>query len=219
MIRWCAAADLPDVLQDPELDGPAHPIRRHQGSRDPGPAPPARRASTAYTAPADEPDRSRPDRRAHPTTPQASAPRPARHPGHHPALAPTTGRPPLDNHTDPTRSASHLRRLARPGRPPGQREPHLGIPPAGRHSGSLGPALGVHPARRGDRGGHQAARGRRSPLGRCPPHTGGAEAAAAAQSAAAGDHPARRSRPGRPSDTTPRKARRGQAPAPRGHRR
>src|SRR3954451_24131051 len=54
MIPGGAAADLPDVLQAPGLDRAAHPIRDHQGHRDPGPAPPARRAPTTHTALADE---------------------------------------------------------------------------------------------------------------------------------------------------------------------
>src|SRR6476620_8127656 len=56
---------------------------------------------TTRATPTDEPDRPRADRCLHPTPTHASPPRAARHPGHGPALAPTTGRPPLDNRSDP----------------------------------------------------------------------------------------------------------------------
>ena len=123
-----AAADLPDVLQAPGLDRAAHPVRHHQGHRDPGPAPPARRAPTTHAAPADDLDRPRTDRRPHPTAPGSPPPRPARHPGNHPALAPPARRPPLDHPAEPTWPPCHRRWPARPDRAPGHREPDLGVP-------------------------------------------------------------------------------------------
>src|SRR5829696_4780222 len=42
--------------------------------------------------------------------------------------APRTRHPPLDDPTHPTRSTHHLRRPARPGHPPGHREPDMGLP-------------------------------------------------------------------------------------------
>ena len=126
MIPGGAAADLPDVLQAPELDRAAHPLRHRQGDRDPGSAPPARRAPTVHTTPADDPDRSRPDRRPHPTATGPPTNRHARRTGHDPALAPPARRPPLDHPADPTRPTIYHRRPARHGHPPGHREPHLG---------------------------------------------------------------------------------------------
>ena len=57
-----------------------HPIRHRKGDRDPGSAPSTRRAPTRHATPADDLDRSRPDRRPHPAAPRPPPPRPAHHP-------------------------------------------------------------------------------------------------------------------------------------------
>ena len=72
------------------LDGAAHPIRPPEGDRDPGPAPPARRAPTTHPTAADERDRPCADRCLRSASAHASPPRAARHAGHDPALAPIT---------------------------------------------------------------------------------------------------------------------------------
>src|ERR671921_1240022 len=45
-----AAADRSNVLRASGLDGAVHPIRHHQGDRDPRPAPPTGRAATSVAA-------------------------------------------------------------------------------------------------------------------------------------------------------------------------
>ena len=116
------------VHQSAGLDGSARPVRHRQGDRDPGPAPPARRTPARRSSTTDELGRPSPHCRPDAIVTQASASRVARHARHDPALAPTTRLPPLDHPTSPTRSACHPGGPARPRRPLGHREPHLGLP-------------------------------------------------------------------------------------------
>ena len=73
-----------------------HPIRQHEGDRDPRPTPPTGRAPTTYTTPADQPDRPSRDRRPGPPPTCPPPPRAARHTVHDLALAPRSRHPPLD---------------------------------------------------------------------------------------------------------------------------
>ena len=147
-----------------------------QGDRDPGPAPPARRAATTHATTADELDRPRRDRRAQPTATRPTPPRAARHTVHDPALAPTTRRPPLDHPARPARSTRHPRRRPRPGRSPGHREPHLGLPTDPRRTRRPRlPDRRVHrledPAQRRHRSRHRAAPDRPGPSSCARRHT------------------------------------------------
>ena len=88
-----AELDPPVVLQAHELGGAMRLIGRHQGDRDPGPAPAARSAPTTHVTARHELGRSRSGHRPNPTATSTSTTRPARHTIHHPALAPGPSRP------------------------------------------------------------------------------------------------------------------------------
>ena len=95
------AADLPDVLQTPGLNGAEGQLGYDQGDRDPGSASPARRAPPPPATPADEWDRPRPDRRPYLTAAGAPSPRPAHKPRQGVPDRPPRSRPTGDLHRGP----------------------------------------------------------------------------------------------------------------------
>ena len=92
-----AAADLPDDLPTSGLDSTAHPVRLHEGDRDPRPAPPTRHTPATRSSTADELDRPSPDRHPDPiaTTPDVSdcSSRPTRSCAGTDGSSPATGPP------------------------------------------------------------------------------------------------------------------------------
>src|SRR6266545_3666261 len=155
-IPRAAQTRLPHAVPLHPAPRPARPRRRRQGPGDPGPPPAAHRPPTSAPTTQAGTRRPRPARRGQPrpaTRPLVVLPRQARDAA---ALASATGRRRLDPPAPRNRATATRPGVAAAHRPPGQREPALGLP---AHQGRAAP---VWPARLGDRDPHHAA----------PPRTG-----------------------------------------------
>src|ERR1019366_2053389 len=123
----CRGPPPPGISRLSEPAGPAAPLRRCQEHRDPGAAPPGRRAAPRHSEAPAGLGRPRGAGRADPAPAGKAATTPADHAWHRPALAPPPGHQEMDL-PGPDRTAAGQHRDHRADRAARHREQRLGVP-------------------------------------------------------------------------------------------